>query len=156
MRPAGDIPELFAAFAPDVESADATEEVDDECVEVEGLVVVDDGKGSVDCVSVWTMVFGCPGAPPLLLGVSVTRTTGGGPAGVGGGDVEVDEGDAAAADAVLEVEGNSVVTGAVDVSMTVDGLLEVTVVVPGLKENDVGVVVMPGKEPAASLVDDRL
>ena len=138
-----------------MERADATEEVDDECVEVEGLVVVGDGKGSVDCVSVWRMVFGCPGAPPLLLGVSVTTTTGGA-AGVGGDDVGIDEGDAAAAGAVLEVGGNSVVTGAVDVSMVVDGLLEVTVVVPGLKENDVGVVVMPGKGPAGSLVGNQL
>ena len=139
-----------------MERADATEEVDDEYVEVEGLVVLGDGKGSVDCVSVWTMVFGCPGAPPLLLGVSVTTTTGGGAADVGCDDGGIDEGDTVAAGAVLEVGGNSVVTGAVDVSMTVDGLLEVNVVVPGLKENDVGVVVTPGKGPAGSLISDQL
>lgn len=62
------------------------------------------------------------------------------------------EGDAAGGGAVLEVGGDTVVVGAVEVKTTVVGLSEVKVDGPGLKEKDAEAVVIPGKEPARSSV----
>ena len=153
MRLPGDNPLLFCALAPVVERAAAPDEVADEVCDVEECVVVSEGNMGGDCVEVrisvttWAGTFPAPELDFVTMLVIMV---------VASSTLEDDVG-REVGEVIMGCEiwlgAAWVICGAVEVERTVKGLLDVTIEGPGEeKENDVGVVVMPGMDTVARLV----